>query len=99
VSGPDIRITVVVENTVHRRDLLGEHGLAFWIETDGRRILFDTGQGMALAHNANALGLDLSTVDTVVLSHGHYDHTGGLHAELGRFHGATIYERSLHPTR
>jgi 7,8-dihydropterin-6-yl-methyl-4-(beta-D-ribofuranosyl)aminobenzene 5'-phosphate synthase len=91
VSDQKIRITVLVENTAHRRGLLAEHGLAYWIEAGDSRMLFDTGQGLALAHNANKLGIDLSTADAVLLSHGHYDHTGGLHAELGRFRNATVY--------
>lgn len=86
-----LSITVLVENTANRQGLLAEHGLAFWIERGDRRILFDTGQGMALAHNADKLGVDLSTVDDVVLSHGHYDHTGGLLAALPKFSRATIY--------
>jgi 7,8-dihydropterin-6-yl-methyl-4-(beta-D-ribofuranosyl)aminobenzene 5'-phosphate synthase len=57
---------------------LAEHGLSLWIETEGRRILFDTGQGGALAPNARGLGVDLSKTDVLVLSHGHYDHTGGI---------------------
>lgn len=71
-------ITVLAENTVRRRDLLGEHGLAFWIEIGSRRVLFDTGQGMVLRNNATELDVSLNDVDTIVLSHGHYDHTGGL---------------------
>jgi 7,8-dihydropterin-6-yl-methyl-4-(beta-D-ribofuranosyl)aminobenzene 5'-phosphate synthase len=73
-----LRITVLVENTAGRRDVLAEHGLALWVETDKRKILFDTGQGLALAHNAQVLGIDLGSADDVVLSHGHYDHSGGL---------------------
>lgn len=88
---PRIRITVLVENTARRRGLLAEHGLSFWVELGQRRILFDTGQGMALRHNAEQLGIDLASVDTVVLSHGHYDHTGGLHHELPRFRNAVVY--------
>jgi 7,8-dihydropterin-6-yl-methyl-4-(beta-D-ribofuranosyl)aminobenzene 5'-phosphate synthase len=84
-------ITVLVENTANRQGLLAEHGLAFWIERGDRRILFDTGQGMALAHNADKLGIDLSTASDVVLSHGHYDHTGGLLAALPLFSRATVY--------
>lgn len=84
-------ITVLVENSVHQRGLLAEHGLAFWIEWDGRRILFDTGQGMALQHNARALGVDLSAAEVVALSHGHYDHTGGLLAALPDLNRATVY--------
>ncbi len=72
------RITVLVENTAGGRGLLGEHGLAFWIEHGSRNILFDTGQGLVLSHNARKLGIDLQRTHAVVLSHGHYDHTGGL---------------------
>lgn len=75
-------VTIVVENTVRGRDLCGEHGLAYWIEWGGRQLLFDTGQGLALARNARQLKLDLASVDTVVFSHGHYDHTSGLAAVL-----------------
>lgn len=86
-----LSITVLVENTANQGGLLAEHGLALWIEAGGRRILFDTGQGMALAHNADKLGIDLSAVDDVVLSHGHYDHTGGLVSALPDFRRATVY--------
>jgi len=80
-----------VENTVQRRDLLAEHGLAFWIERDDRRILFDTGQGLTLQHNAATLGIDLSSVDAIIVSHGHYDHTGGLVKALPAFGRADVY--------
>ncbi len=73
-----IRITLVCENTAAGAGVLGEHGLAWWIETGDRRVLFDTGQGLTLTHNARHLGIDLSTADAIVLSHGHYDHVGGL---------------------
>lgn len=71
-------ITVLVENTATGRGLLGEHGLSYLIETDQSRILFDTGQGLVLKHNAQQLGISLQNLDAVVLSHGHYDHAGGL---------------------
>ena len=71
-------ITVLADDTVSARSARGEHGLCFYIESVDRRILFDTGQGLVLADNARALGVDLGLVDTIVLSHGHYDHTGGL---------------------
>ena len=73
-----VKITILVENTAESPGLLAEHGLALWIELSSQCILFDTGQGGVLAHNADRLGLSLSRVDTIVLSHGHYDHTGGL---------------------
>ena len=73
-----VRIRVLVENQAQRPDLTAEHGLSFYIESAGERVLFDTGQGDALARNAARLGVDLGLLDAVVLSHGHYDHTGGL---------------------
>jgi 7,8-dihydropterin-6-yl-methyl-4-(beta-D-ribofuranosyl)aminobenzene 5'-phosphate synthase len=76
------QIVVVADNTVTANRIKGEHGLAFWIETAEHCIMFDTGQGLVLEDNARALNLDLDAVDTVVLSHGHYDHTGGLASVL-----------------
>ncbi|HNT88331.1 MAG TPA: MBL fold metallo-hydrolase, partial [Candidatus Hydrogenedentes bacterium] len=72
------RITVVVENTAAGQALLAEHGLSFWVEHAGRNVLFDTGQGYVLENNARRLNIPLETADAVVLSHGHFDHTGGL---------------------
>jgi 7,8-dihydropterin-6-yl-methyl-4-(beta-D-ribofuranosyl)aminobenzene 5'-phosphate synthase len=72
------RITVLSDDCVSARSARAEHGVGFHIETGDRRILFDTGQGLVLADNARALGIDLGAVDTLVFSHGHYDHTGGL---------------------
>ncbi len=73
-----IRVIVIVDNTAHRPDLRTEHGFACWIETGDARLLFDTGQGAALAPNAQTLGIELARADAIALSHGHYDHTGGL---------------------
>jgi 7,8-dihydropterin-6-yl-methyl-4-(beta-D-ribofuranosyl)aminobenzene 5'-phosphate synthase len=89
-----LRITVLVENTAGRDDLVAEHGLALWIEADDRKILFDTGQGPALAPNAEALGINLEEAYAVALSHGHYDHTGGLAALRNRLRDARLY---VHP--
>jgi len=75
--------------------LVAEHGLALWIEAGGARILFDTGQGRALIPNAESLGIDLRTTQHVVLSHGHYDHTGGLAAVLDLAPKARV---CLHPS-
>lgn len=73
------RVTVLSENSVIKSgSLLGEHGFAALLEAGGEKILFDTGRGRTLVHNARVLGVDLGSVDKVVLSHGHSDHTGGL---------------------
>jgi len=76
----DTKITVLVDNK-GATGLRTEHGFSLWVEAEGRNILFDTGQGSALTHNARQLGVPLEKTDTLVLSHGHYDHTGGM-AEL-----------------
>ena len=73
-----IRITTLSENTAGLPGLIAEWGLSILVETDNLKILFDTGASISVPHNAPILGLDLSTIDNIVLSHGHYDHTGGL---------------------
>jgi len=87
------RITTLVENTAGGT-LLGEHGLSFLMETPKGAILFDTGQGRAIGPNVDALGVDLSHLSAIALSHGHYDHTGGLSWALERCGGADVY---MHP--
>ncbi len=71
-------VTQLVENTAGGPGLLAEHGVAFYIEADGHCLLFDTGQGLALAHNVKQLGIRMEAVEAILLSHGHYDHAGGL---------------------
>ena len=85
------RITILAENTAKQPKLLAEHGLAYWIEYAGHHILFDTGQGYVLEHNAAELGIPLSQVEAVLLSHGHYDHTGGLGQVLCGERLVTVY--------
>jgi 7,8-dihydropterin-6-yl-methyl-4-(beta-D-ribofuranosyl)aminobenzene 5'-phosphate synthase len=85
------RITVLAENTAGVRALLAEHGWSVLLEIRGRRYLFDTGQGLVLVPNARALGQDLGHLDAVLLSHGHYDHAGGLAAVLARNPGLRLY--------
>ena len=75
-----MRILVLVEDTV-RFDvpgLRGEHGISLLIEHAGKRLLFDVGQSGLFIDNARLLGASLDSIDALVLSHGHYDHTGGL---------------------
>lgn len=71
-------ITALCENTACSERYGCEHGLSLYIRTKEHRILFDTGQSDLFAQNAAALGIDLSEADVAVLSHGHYDHGGGL---------------------
>ena len=73
-----MKITALLENTTKRPDMSTEHGLSLYIETAGHKILFDMGQTELFSENAAALGIDLEAVDLAVLSHGHYDHGGGL---------------------
>ena len=79
-----MKVTCVVDNTVERSSpFWGEHGVTFFIEMEEGRVLFDTGQsGTVLMHNLSLLSIDPRTIDAVALSHGHYDHTGGLPALL-----------------
>ena len=73
-----MRVTMLLDNLAADPSLAAEHGLSLYIETEKHRILFDAGQSYAFARNAEALDIDLSAVDIAILSHGHYDHSGGL---------------------
>ncbi len=77
-SVPRVKITTLCENSSPGLGLLPEHGLSMLLETGGKRFLFDTGTGSTLVNNAQLLGVDFRTVDAVIFSHGHLDHTGGL---------------------
>jgi 7,8-dihydropterin-6-yl-methyl-4-(beta-D-ribofuranosyl)aminobenzene 5'-phosphate synthase len=73
-----LRLTTLSENTASMDGFLGEWGLSVLVESDEVNVLFDTGQSFSIIHNAKLLGIDLSQIDKIVLSHGHFDHTGGL---------------------
>jgi len=78
-----VRLTILCENSVGVPfGVIGEHGFACHVETDRGEYLFDTGQGLGILPNALALGKDLRKIAAVMISHGHYDHTGGLPAVL-----------------
>lgn len=86
-----MRIDALMENTTSRNDIFAEHGLSLYIETEGHKILFDTGQSDLFAKNAEQMGIDLAKVDMAVLSHGHYDHGGGLKTFLNLNKTAPIF--------
>ena len=86
-----MRITALVENTVGNGCVECEHGLSLYIETEKHKILFDMGQSALFLQNARALGVDIAAVDMAVLSHGHYDHGGGLSAFLQANTNAPVY--------
>lgn len=73
-----MKITVLCENTVGRRVGSGEHGFSAFIETNRGNYLFDTGSGHSVVANSLVFEKDLRTIKRIFLSHGHYDHTGGL---------------------
>lgn len=86
------RITILCDNTVGPLSgTLGEHGFAALVEGGGESLLFDTGQGDTLLHNALRMNRDLHRVPKVALSHGHYDHTGGLLPLLRTCGGKEIF--------
>jgi len=72
-----MKIVTLIENTTMDPALDAEHGLSLYIEACGRKILFDAGESGAAISNAEKLGIDLTQVDTAILSHGHSDHCGG----------------------
>jgi 7,8-dihydropterin-6-yl-methyl-4-(beta-D-ribofuranosyl)aminobenzene 5'-phosphate synthase len=86
-----MKISVLMENRARDERFFAEHGLSLLIETSGYTILFDTGQSDRFIKNAERLGIDLRAVDCAVLSHGHYDHGGGLSAFLTLNTTAPVY--------
>ena len=86
-----MKITAITENTSHNETIGCEHGLSLYIETENYKLLFDTGQSDLFEQNAEKLGIDLSEVDIAVLSHGHYDHGGGLKRFLSLNSKAPVY--------
>jgi 7,8-dihydropterin-6-yl-methyl-4-(beta-D-ribofuranosyl)aminobenzene 5'-phosphate synthase len=85
-----LRLTTLSENSGMSEGLelnsyggtLGEWGLSILVETEGLKVLLDTGKGLSAVHNAHVLGVDLTAIDKIVLSHSHQDHTGGLREML-----------------
>ena len=94
-----MRIVTLMEDTACAPAFACEHGLSFYIETNGKRLLFDMGQTGLFVCNAARLGADQGAVDIAFLSHGHYDHGGGLAAFLSVNSHAPVYvhERAFEP--
>lgn len=88
-----MKIISLIENTSREAEIQSEHGLSLYIEASGMKILFDMGQSDAFIKNAERLGVDLSEVDVAIISHGHYDHGGGLRAFLKVNGKARVYIR------
>lgn len=90
----NVKITTLIEDTAEGNGLLSEHGISFWIEFGEHKILFDTGMSGIIMRNADILGVNLAQAEAIVISHGHYDHTGGLEPVLNVATKAKVY---LHP--
>jgi 7,8-dihydropterin-6-yl-methyl-4-(beta-D-ribofuranosyl)aminobenzene 5'-phosphate synthase len=85
LNSENLKITTVIENTTGGgRSLLGEWGICIFVEAGNQKFLVDTGQSSATCHNMEVLGIDMEYVDAIVLSHNHFDHTGGLQSVLSR---------------
>jgi len=88
---PEMRMVTLCENSAGlRREVLAEHGFSAYVEFDGTRLIFDAGQTTTSVHNARVLGIDLAGVP-IALSHGHYDHTGGLASLLEETGPVPVY--------
>lgn len=80
----NLRITILVDDEAGKPKLINEHGLSLWIEADEHKILFDTGQSGIFIENAASIGIDVSSTEILIFSHGHYDHTNGTSTLLNR---------------
>lgn len=89
-----MKITVLVENTAKDEKLKSQHGLSLYIETESHNILFDLGEDNLFLENAKSLGKEIEKVDVVIISHGHYDHGGGIEYFLKANKKAKVYVSS-----
>lgn len=86
------RVKILSDNSVCELfRCLAEHGFSAYVETTEGRYLFDTGRGDVVVRNAEALDVDLTRLNAIIISHGHYDHTGGLELVLGTTGSIDVY--------
>jgi 7,8-dihydropterin-6-yl-methyl-4-(beta-D-ribofuranosyl)aminobenzene 5'-phosphate synthase len=90
----EVNVTVLCDNLAGPLSFKGEHGLAVLVEVEGRSFLWDCGQSDVVVHNAALLGLDLRNLEGIGLSHGHFDHAGGLMSVLSVSGPKKVY---MHP--
>lgn len=95
-----MRFKVLMENKTDGPGCVAEHGLSIYIEAQGRKLLFDTGSSPLFVENARAMSVDLSQVEALVISHGHYDHTGGVphFCELNKIAPIYIHQGAFYDT-
>lgn len=89
-----VQVSILVENTTPTPSFVGEYGFAAMVDIDGKRYLFDTGCSGALFPNAASLGLNLTDIEGVIISHGHFDHTGALLPVIEKSNNKKIYAHS-----
>lgn len=86
-----LHILTLTDNLVYSRNLRAEHGLSLYLETDNKKILFDTGMSDIFLTNAETIKIEIANIDMLAISHGHYDHTGGIAKFLSVNDNAPVY--------
>ena len=95
-----MKFSILVDNNTQHVECCAEWGLSLWIESCGNKILFDTGLSPMFVENAKNMGIDLTEAQALVISHGHFDHTGGTKAftEVNKNAPIYLHEEALYVT-